>query len=142
MEKEEIDKSLANMKNSIQQRKQKFQTYQMLAMMLGLNLPLKMGECTQKLEKEYGKSIEEKAIDLSITLNDLGKDKLKIVMLALAYCCTLPEMQAIEYKSGEITSEFMVWAGENMDNIIKELREAKLDPMQAMDDLNEIFNII
>lgn len=36
----------------------------------------------------------------------------------------------------------MVWAGENMDNITKELREAKLDPMQAMDNLNEIFNII
>lgn len=142
MEKEEFNKSLANAKESISQRKQKFQTYQMLAMMLGLNLPLKMGECTQKLEKEYGKSIEEKAIDLSITLNNLGKDKLKIVMLALTYCCTLPEMQAIEYKSGEITSEFMVWAGENMDNITKELREAKLNPIQAMDDLNEVFNII
>lgn len=137
-----MNKALSDVKESIQQRKQKFQTYQMLAMMLGLNLPLKMGECTQKLEKEYGKSIEEKAIDLSITLNNLGKDKLKIVMLALTYCCTLPEMQAIEYKSGEITSEFMVWAGENMDNITKELKEAQLSPMRAMDDLNEIFNII
>ena len=134
-----LDMLLADAEKSVARNRARYRMDAMLTKIMGFDLPFRHSDLVEKLEKQYGKSIELQAGDLAIRLNEYGKDKLKVLMLALAYCTTVCEMQAIQYKSAELVTGFAAYAGRNIDDedFFELTKEA-----QKKASLEDDFNII